>query len=74
MPASRRPPSVSIDAPNTGAHPSGGTTMTDERIHRAVSADGTEIAGRVQGQGPALVLFHGGIGDGDIAWRRCCPT
>ena len=25
--------------------------MTDERIHRAVSADGTEIAGRVRGRG-----------------------
>src|SRR5829696_9245508 len=43
--------------------------MTDERIHRAVSADGTEIAGRVRGRGPALVLVHGGIGDGDIAWE-----
>jgi pimeloyl-ACP methyl ester carboxylesterase len=42
--------------------------MTDTRIHRAVSADGTEIAGRVQGDGPALVLVHGGIGDGDVAW------
>ena len=42
--------------------------MSDERVHRAVSADGTEIAGRVRGRGPALVLVHGGIGDGDIAW------
>jgi len=47
--------------------------MSDERIHRAVSADGTEIAGRVQGQGPALVLVHGGIGDGDIAWEALLP-
>ena len=39
--------------------------MTHTRVHRAVSADGTEIAGRVQGEGPALVLVHGGIGDGD---------
>ena len=47
--------------------------MTDERIHRAVSADGTEIAGRVRGQGPALVLVHGGIGDGDVAWEALLP-
>src|SRR5918994_3351006 len=47
--------------------------MTDERIHRAVSADGTEIAGRVRGQGPPLVLVHGGIGDGDIAWAALLP-
>jgi pimeloyl-ACP methyl ester carboxylesterase len=47
--------------------------MTDERIHRAISADGTEIAGRVRGRGPALVLVHGGIGDGDVAWEALVP-
>ena len=47
--------------------------MIDERIHRAVSADGTEIAGRVRGRGPALVLVHGGIGDGDVAWEALLP-
>jgi pimeloyl-ACP methyl ester carboxylesterase len=47
--------------------------MTDERIHRAVSADGTEIAGRVLGLGPALVLVHGGIGDGDVSWEALLP-
>jgi pimeloyl-ACP methyl ester carboxylesterase len=47
--------------------------MTDERIHRAVSADGTEIAGRVRGRGPALVLVHGGIGNGDVAWEALLP-
>ncbi len=47
--------------------------MTDTRIHRAVSADGTEIAGRVQGDGQALVLVHGGIGDGEIAWDAMLP-
>jgi pimeloyl-ACP methyl ester carboxylesterase len=47
--------------------------MTAERIQRAVSADGTEIAGRVHGQGPALVLVHGGIGDGDLAWEALLP-
>lgn len=47
--------------------------MTATRIHRAVSADGTEIAGRVQGDGPALVLVHGGIGDGEVAWGAMLP-
>lgn len=47
--------------------------MTDERIHRADSADGTEIAGRVHGQGPPLVLVHGAPHDGDIAWEAMVP-
>jgi pimeloyl-ACP methyl ester carboxylesterase len=47
--------------------------MTEERIHRAVSVDGTEIAGRVRGEGPPLVLVHGGIGDGEIAWEALWP-
>jgi pimeloyl-ACP methyl ester carboxylesterase len=47
--------------------------MTDDRIHRAVSADGTEIAGRVHGQGPPLVLVHGGPHDGDLAWEALVP-
>jgi len=47
--------------------------MTETRIHRAVSADGTKIAGRVQGDGPALVLVHGGIGDGEVAWGAMLP-
>jgi pimeloyl-ACP methyl ester carboxylesterase len=47
--------------------------MSDTRIHRTVSADGTEIAGRVQGQGPPLVLVHGGIGDGEFAWEALLP-
>jgi pimeloyl-ACP methyl ester carboxylesterase len=47
--------------------------MSDTRIHRTVSADGTEIAGRVQGQGPPLVLVHGGIGDGEFAWDALLP-
>jgi pimeloyl-ACP methyl ester carboxylesterase len=45
----------------------------NERIHRAVSADGTEIAGRVQGLGPPLILVHGGYGDGEIAWKALLP-
>jgi pimeloyl-ACP methyl ester carboxylesterase len=47
--------------------------MTDERIHRSVSTDGTEIVGRVLGRGPALVLVHGGIGDGNVAWEALLP-
>jgi pimeloyl-ACP methyl ester carboxylesterase len=47
--------------------------MSEDRILRAVSADGTEIAGRVRGRGPALVLVHGGIGDGDVAWKPMLP-
>jgi pimeloyl-ACP methyl ester carboxylesterase len=43
--------------------------MTDGRIHRVVSADGTVIAGRVRGHGPSLVLFHGAPHDGDLAWE-----
>jgi pimeloyl-ACP methyl ester carboxylesterase len=46
--------------------------MTD-RIHRAISADGTEIAGRVHGQGPPLVLAHGDPHDGDLAWEALVP-
>lgn len=39
---------------------------TDEetKIHRTVSDDGTEIAGRVHGQGPPLILVTG-VGDGE---------
>ncbi len=47
--------------------------MTDDRIHRAVSADGTEIVGRVQGQGPPLVLVHAPVHDGDMAWEALLP-
>jgi pimeloyl-ACP methyl ester carboxylesterase len=47
--------------------------MEEGRIQRAVSADGTEIVGRVIGQGPPLVLVHGGIGDGEFAWTELLP-
>ena len=47
--------------------------MTDTRIHRAVSTGGVEIAGRVRGEGPPLVLVHGGIGDGESAWDAMLP-
>src|SRR4029453_18684433 len=54
-------------------HRSGAATRANERIHRAVSADGTEIAGRVQGLGPPLILVHGGYGAGAIAWKALLP-
>jgi pimeloyl-ACP methyl ester carboxylesterase len=47
--------------------------MMSDQIHRAVSADGTEIAGRVHGQGPSLVLLHGAPHDGDLAWEALVP-
>jgi pimeloyl-ACP methyl ester carboxylesterase len=48
--------------------PEMGDVVREDRIHRAVSTDGTEVAGRVQGVGPPLVLIHGGLSDGDQAW------
>jgi pimeloyl-ACP methyl ester carboxylesterase len=44
-----------------------------EAIHRAVSTDGTVIAGRVHGQGRPLVLVHGGLGDGELSWGALLP-
>jgi pimeloyl-ACP methyl ester carboxylesterase len=48
-------------------------TMSDDRMHRAVSADGTEIAGRVEGQGPSLVLVQSTVHDGAWAWDALLP-
>lgn len=45
----------------------------DNLIHRAISKDGTKIAGRVQGHGPPLVLIHAGLGDGDSDWGLALP-
>jgi pimeloyl-ACP methyl ester carboxylesterase len=47
--------------------------MTTERIHRTVSADGTEIASRVHGHGPPLVLVHGNLEDGELSWSALRP-
>jgi pimeloyl-ACP methyl ester carboxylesterase len=47
--------------------------MTDERIHRAVSVDGTEIVGSVQGDGPPLVFVHGMMDDGTLQWKPAVP-
>jgi pimeloyl-ACP methyl ester carboxylesterase len=43
------------------------------RVQVAISADGTEIVGRVRGHGPALVLVHGGWGDGEVAYEALVP-
>jgi pimeloyl-ACP methyl ester carboxylesterase len=47
--------------------------MTRDRIHRAISDDGTAIAGRVHGHGPPLVLVHGALADGDSEWGAALP-
>lgn len=47
--------------------------MDEDRIHVALSSDGTRIAGRVHGQGAPLVLVHGGLGNGEVAWLFMLP-
>ena len=47
--------------------------MSDTPIHRAVSADGTEIAGRVRGDGPPLVLVQPTVVDADMAYGALLP-
>jgi len=45
----------------------------DLKVHRTVSDDGTEIAGRISGQGPPLVLMPAGPGDSETSWRYVLP-
>ena len=47
--------------------------MNEHRTHRAISHDGTDIAGRVYGHGPSLVLVHGSLEDGDLDWEAMLP-
>jgi pimeloyl-ACP methyl ester carboxylesterase len=47
--------------------------MQHERIHRATSLDGTEIAARVHGEGPPLVLIHGAFANGETSWINLLP-
>jgi pimeloyl-ACP methyl ester carboxylesterase len=47
--------------------------MTDDRIHRAVSADGTGIAARVVGEGPPLLFLPAGPGDSETSWGAVVP-
>ena len=46
---------------------------SNDRIHRAVSDDGVEIAGRIYGQGPPVVLVHGAAADGEGEWGQLVP-
>lgn len=48
-------------------------TDKETGIHRAVSDDGTEIAGRVHGEGPPLILVPGAMGDGEFVWDPLLP-
>jgi pimeloyl-ACP methyl ester carboxylesterase len=47
--------------------------MSQDRIHRAITEDGVEIAGRVRGEGPPLVFVHGALADGETAWEPLLP-
>ncbi len=51
-----------------------GVGATEERVHRAESADGTEVAGRVIGQGPPVVLLPAGPGNSETSWRHVVPA
>lgn len=46
--------------------------MSEDRIHRTVSDDGTELAGRIRGDGPPLVLVHGACAD-ETEWDAAVP-
>lgn len=45
----------------------------ETNVHRTASDDDTEIAGRVHGQGPPLVLVPGALGDGERVWESLLP-
>ena len=47
--------------------------MGEERTHRAVSDDGTEIVGTVHGEGPSLLLQHGAMDHGESTWGSVLP-
>jgi pimeloyl-ACP methyl ester carboxylesterase len=47
--------------------------MTAERIHKATSDDGTEVAAKVVGEGPALVFLPAGPGTSEASWRYVVP-
>lgn len=47
--------------------------MNEDRIHRTTSADGTEIAAQVLGQGPPLLLMPAGPADCGTTWRPMLP-
>lgn len=43
------------------------------RTHFGVAIDGVAIGGTVHGQGPPLVFWHGGYGDGNLDWQALLP-
>jgi len=47
--------------------------VKDDRIHRAISVDGTQIVGSIDGHGPAIVLVPGGPADGPTSFRFLVP-
>jgi pimeloyl-ACP methyl ester carboxylesterase len=47
--------------------------MNETRIHRVDSADGTQIAARVYGQGAPLVFLPAGPGDSETSWGILLP-
>ncbi len=47
--------------------------MGTKQVHRTTSVDGTEIAGRVYGAGPPVVLVHGALADGESEWEALIP-
>jgi pimeloyl-ACP methyl ester carboxylesterase len=47
--------------------------MTADRIREVVSADGTRINARVQGEGPPLLLLPAGPGDSQTCWGPLLP-
>lgn len=48
--------------------------MQPDRMHQAISPDGTCIVGRVHGHGPPLVLVPGGPADGETGWLALLPS
>jgi pimeloyl-ACP methyl ester carboxylesterase len=48
--------------------------MRPDRMHQAVSPDGTRIVGGVHGHGPPLVLVPGGPADGETGWLALLPS
>jgi pimeloyl-ACP methyl ester carboxylesterase len=48
--------------------------MRPERMHQAVSRDGTRVVGGVHGHGPPLVLVPGGPADGETGWLALLPS
>jgi pimeloyl-ACP methyl ester carboxylesterase len=47
--------------------------MPAARTHSITVDDGTQIAGRVSGEGPNLLFVHGALEDGDSVWSELVP-